>query len=341
MRNTRLKDIAETVGVSTTAVCNVLNGKPIRISGAKRQEILALAKKLNYKPDIIASGLKSRSSKSVGVVIPDMRTLFYPEIIRVIENGLRPAGYHTIICNTGDSCAIEKEQIENLFARKVDALVLAPANGAQNLEFLRSVGERGVPMIMIDRYYKNESFNFAVTDNEDGAAAGVRALLNLRPGLKRVVYLGSEKRNQPLDDRLEGVRKEAARAKLTFSRGDLFLTSLEREDIRASGLRILAGAGEKTGVFLESNRFLPGFLDAAQKLGKTIPKDAPVTGFDAFELRIDSAEDLGSVRALKEPIPIIHQDIDGMSRAAVGYLLSRLGGGPPDELRLKLPVVVS
>ncbi|MDD5598520.1 MAG: LacI family DNA-binding transcriptional regulator [Victivallaceae bacterium] len=339
MSNIRLKDIAKKVGVSTTAVCNVLNSKPIRIREEKRKEILKLAEKLNYKPDIIASGLKNKSTKSIGVVIPDIRTLFFPEIILTIEKNIRKRGYHTIICNTEDNPELEKEQIENLLARRIDALVIVPADGMKNLKFFRSINKESIPILFMDRYNYDE-FNFVATDNVNGAIKGLKTLLQTNKDLKRIIYLGDNRRNQSLDDRLEGIKKELSSNGLTLANKDIFLCRQERKIIETAGYKIFSQDLHNAGIFLESNRCLPGLLDAARKFNKKIPDDVHVIGFDKFEFEICSAEDLASIKVLTKAIPIIHQDIRGISKAVAEYILACLEKHEKLEIKLKLPVKI-
>lgn len=343
MRNVRLKDIAKKIGVSTTAVCNVLNDKPIRISKAKREEILELAEALNYKPDIIASGLKNKKTKSIGIVIPDMRTLFYPEIIRAIEKDLRKNGYNTIICNTADDPFLEKEQIENLLSRRVDALVLAPADGKENLKFFRSINKSEIPLIFIDRYYEKEQINFVATDNLNGAAKGVKELLKSNGKIKRIIYIGESKRNLPLEERLKGVKKEASDNGIRMLSNDIFLIEPEKKKMISIGNKIFEKKLKDFGIFLESNRFLSGLLAAAAEHAISIPDDVCIVGFDPVELKIDSQEDIEGIRTLKKPIPVILQNISGISRAVVAYLLKALTDktSKNKKMQLKLPVAIS
>lgn len=338
MRNVGLKDIAEVVDVSVTAVSKVLNGYPIRISSAKRASIIETAKRLGYKPNMVARGLKSRKTKSVGVVIPDMSTLFYPELLMSLETMLSAHGYQTFICNSEDDPEKEKSRIEALMSRSIDALILAPAAGDANISLFRQIQEGGSPLLLLDRYYSGEALNYIVTDNKHGARMGVEVLA--RKGASRLVYLGGSLRHLSLQDRLDGVYEGAALFGFQLDDGSVFLSDSGRESVKATAGRIFDNFTPGTGVFLESNRYLAGLLDAAAERGLKIPDDFLVAGFDSFRPNITTAVDFAAMGVIREPISIIKQDTEKMAELACEYLISGLVDGKNQDLQVMLPVQV-
>jgi DNA-binding LacI/PurR family transcriptional regulator len=330
-----LKDIAEEVNVSQTAVSKVLNGLPIRIGQAKRNRIIETAQRLGYSPNMIARGLRNRKTKSIGIVIPDMSTLFYPELLRSLEIYLSLHGYQALICNSEDNPVNEREHIENLLSRSVDGLVAAPASGRDNIDYFREVQGSKKTFILIDRYFAGENLNFIVTDNKQGARDGV-ALLADR-GVRRIFYLGNIRRNQPLEDRLTGVQEESACRDILFVSEQIFFTAPDRESVRETAECMLDKDLNGTGIFLESNRLLMGLLDTACRKGLRIPNDFFVIGFDPFTVKMIYPGDFDSLQVIREPLPLIKQDIAGMVKAVGEYLVSSLERQPKRHLQKMLP----
>ncbi|MDD5483151.1 MAG: LacI family DNA-binding transcriptional regulator [Kiritimatiellae bacterium] len=312
-----LKDIALKIGVSTTAVSKVLNRAPIRISEEKRRLILKAARECNYRPNLIARSLKMKKAGAIGVVVPDMSTLFYPELIRLLEMALFARGYQTLICNSRDDVPCEKEHLETLRSRFIDALVIAPAGNGANAPLLRRIHESGTPVLCVDRYLPGAPFDYVMTDGCSAARRGAGWLV--KSGVKHIFYLGERRRQAALDDRLAGVRDAV---KLPAAR--VIFSAPERGEVYKKCLSVLRRMPAQSGLFFESNRFLPGFLDAARAAGKTIPNDVRVIGFDPPVMVINNAADFAAWRMLAEPLPVIRQDVNALAAKAAEYLALKL-----------------
>lgn len=338
MKIKRLQDIADRVKVSKTAVSKVLNNKPIRISDEKRQKILALAKQSDYRVNIIARSLSEKKTKSIGIVIPDMSTLFYPSLIKSIETIVYSHGYQIIICNTYDNPSLERQHIEDLQNRLVDGYVIAPVSGRENIDLLKSINKGNQSLILLDRYFPGTGIPFVVTDNYEGAKKGIRVLVKEK--VNKIFYIGDKVRNQSLDDRLEGVRQETLRKHIKFTNKDVFFSSTSREEVRQLCTRLFKMNGKGYGIFLESNRSLMGLLDAAKDTGLDIPDDARVVGFDEFEPVMQCWDDINSLHMLKGPVPFIKQDIEKMGNLVSDYLITSFAGKSRRKWQIKIPAEV-
>ncbi|OGS21241.1 MAG: hypothetical protein A2252_06110 [Elusimicrobia bacterium RIFOXYA2_FULL_39_19] len=341
MKITRLQDIAEKVKVSKTAVSKVLNNIPIRISPEKRNSIIHTAKKLNYRPNIIAKSLRDKTTKTIGIVVPDMSTHFYPEIIKSIETRLSSFGYQTIICNSEDNADKEKDCIENLLNRIIDALVLVPAGGNGNIKYLQNIHKSSLPFILIDRYFTGEAFRYVAADNYEGAKKAAEMLI--KNGVKTFYYLGSNVRNQTLDDRLAGLRAGLKEASVEFGGANIVLCSSQRSVVKEAGIKILGNDMHNACVFMESNRYTAGLLDATKEKKLRVPDDFIIAGFDPFEPEVKTAEDFENLKILGGPILTIKQPIEKIGALAGEYLVSSLGsnGDNKKKWQLKLPVDMS
>jgi len=338
-----LKDIAKESGVSLTAVSKVLNDSPIRIGLKKRKRILSIVKKLNYKPNIVARALRNKKTKTVGIVVPDMSTLFYPELIKNIETKLSVYGYRCILCNSRDNPSYEKSYIEDMVSRWVEGLIIAPAAGKENVKFLKRIYESGPPFILIDRHFPEEIFPYVVSDNKKGTKKGVKFLLKEK--ISRIIYLGERIRNQSLNDRLEGVKEATIEKNILFTDKEIFFCEMKRDEVRKICNHIFktipAEELSNTGIFLESNRFLPGLLDSARDSNLFIPDDFKIIGFDPFEPEIIYPEDFLSLKVIKEPFPVIQQDIEKIGNLTVEFLMSFFEGKKQkSNFKKKVPVKI-
>lgn len=312
-----LKDIAALVGVSTTAVSNVLNDMPIRISEKKRRLIIKTARKLHYRPNLIARSLKRRKADAIGVVVPDMSTLFYPDLIRSLETELFQQGYQTLICNSDDSAVCEKEHLETLRSRFIDGLIIAPVVETVNAPLLRRICDGGVPVICVDRYLPKEKFFYVTTDGRSAARQGTVWLK--KADVQRIFYLGECQRHSAIDDRLAGVKDI-----VKLCPDDVILCAPERKTIYKRSIDRLRSLPVGSGFFFESYRFLPGFLEAAHECGLTIPHDAHVVGFDPPVFVINSGKDFKAWQALTAEIPALIQNEAAMAHEVVRRMKAKL-----------------
>ncbi len=340
MKNISLKDIAEKAGVSQTAVSKVLNELPIRITPAKREKIKEIARRLNYRPNVVAQSLRSRKTKSIGIVVPDISSLFYPELIRNIETRLFSLGYRCIICNTQDNPSYERLYIQDLIDRWVEGLIIAPCGEEENVNFLQDIYKMGLPLVLIDRYFPGENFPYVVSDNKQGAKIAVKFLVSQK--VSRVIYVGEKRRNQAVDDRLRGVKEAARENRIVFTDKEIFLCEIGREKVRETFRFIFESMSRKglscSGIFFESNRLLMGLLDAARERNLFIPDDLRIIGFDPLSLEIVYPQDFASLRLLKNPFPIIKQDVQKIGNTASEFLLALLKGKKEKNLRKKVRV---
>lgn len=153
----RLKDIAKEVGVSIAAVSQVLNDKPIRITEEKKQQIKRLAAENNYTPNAAAKSLVLKKTNTIGLIIPDINNPFFANLAKVLEDLLRKQGYLLILVNSDDKADVEKELMQLLIDRNVDALIIALSTEsyADEVQTKERLKKLSVPIVLVDRGIDN------------------------------------------------------------------------------------------------------------------------------------------------------------------------------------------
>src|SRR3989304_8352393 len=116
-------DVAEKANVSTATVSRVLNQSDSPIEEETKVRVLRAVEELKYRHNALASGLILKKTKSIGVVVPDISTLFYPEIVESIEAYVRSKGYHVILIMSEDNPDEEKACLEALIEKRVDGII--------------------------------------------------------------------------------------------------------------------------------------------------------------------------------------------------------------------------
>lgn len=165
-----LKDVAEKAGVSVSLVSYVLSGKK-RVRPETYQRIQDAVEELDYYPNLAASGLKTNSSKMIGVVVSDMMDAFFTEIINKLEKDLLNNGYCMTVCNSENNAKTERKCIRNLLSHSIDGLILI-GTGDNDYTFLKN---QKIPVVCVDRM-SGEGITTIKTNNMQGGIIGAEYL---------------------------------------------------------------------------------------------------------------------------------------------------------------------
>jgi LacI family transcriptional regulator len=208
----RLKDIAEDLGVSLVTVSKVLRDMP-GVGEATRKRVLKRVRELNYRPNMLARGLASGKSYTVGLIVPDLVHTFFAELAKGVSAGLRKESYQLILASAEEEPELEQHQIEHLLAREVDALLIASCQN--NSGSFKSLIRSKTPYVLIDRFLPKLNGNFVGTDDIAAGRIATEHLIHL--GRKRIAHIGGELISTSVD-RLNGYKEALAMNNLPFRR---------------------------------------------------------------------------------------------------------------------------
>lgn len=174
-----LEQIAKLAGVSKTTASYVINGKAkkYRISEKTQLRVMKVVNEHNYRPDHAASALRAGSSRSFGLIIPDLENSSYAKLAKLLECNSRKAGYQILIGCSDDDPETEKNVVEALISRRIDALFVASALPDGN-EYYLKIQQQGTPIIALDRALDDEYFGCVISEDFDGAFELTASLLN-------------------------------------------------------------------------------------------------------------------------------------------------------------------
>jgi LacI family transcriptional regulator len=271
-----IADVARHAGVSKTTVSHVLSRKR-PVSVGTRERVEEAIRELGYRPDGVARSLRTRTTQTVALIIPDITNPYYPAVARGLEDGLGGSTYRSLICNTDRHPEREVEFLEDVCDRGVDGVVLDSftLTGERLAELVPS----GVPLVRIGTTVIDDpGFDTVHADDEQGAHDATRHLLG-RPSRRVAMVQGppgaAARRN-------EGY----ARALRPWGGPDPELVQSgewTRDGGAAAMRRLLALPDPPRAVFCANDLMAFGVLDAAREAGLDIPGDLAVAGFDDIE----------------------------------------------------------
>jgi LacI family transcriptional regulator len=272
----RLKDIAQDLGLSTVTVSKVLRNNP-DISDRTRALVLKRMQELNYRPNMLARGLASGRSYTVGLVVPDLVHPFFGELAKSLGGVLRQSGRGLILASSEEDPEIEQQEIRTLLTRGIDVLVVASCQAAPTREQMQ--GDSTTPILFVDRNLPHLASHFVGTDDVMAGQVATRHLIET--GKTRIAHLGGQGMSPSLG-RLEGYRQALAAAGMAM-REDYIVTRARFEEIGdAAGYQamqeLLSRSPRPDAVFCYNDLSAIGAIKAALEAGLRIPEDIAFVG---------------------------------------------------------------
>lgn len=279
MKKLTIKDIAREFNVSISTVSKALNDS-YEISETTKKKIQKYAKENNYKPNFNALSLKSRSTKTIGVILPTMLNYFFAQVFKGIEKTALERGYKIITTISNQSFDKEAEIIEMLSNGSIDGFLLSMAKETelnQNFSHFEESIENGTPIVMFDRVAKSISCDKVITDDLKGARKTVEFLY--KKGHKKIAFISTMSDLHIGEQRFEGYKNGLEKVGLPFDE-ELVLNITERDYKKyIDVVKPFIKSREIDAVITTGESVAVSTMKAVKKNGKKIPKDVAVIAF--------------------------------------------------------------
>lgn len=271
-----IKELAKELKISTSTVSRALADK-WDVNPETRKAVLELAKKWNYRPNPISLSLKQQQTMTIGVVIPEFITSFFPEVIIGMESSLEPEGYSILISQSDESYEKESKNISNLEARLVDGLIVSLTKETENTEYLQQLVDRNIPLVLFNRVSHEIDVPKVVIDDYKWAFEAVEHLI--KEGYKRIAHLAGPKNLELSQKRLQGYLDALHKHNITIDDRLIITTGLMMEKGVLAAHKILEMQEKPDAIFAVNDPVAIGAMKTLQKNGIRIPDDIGVVGF--------------------------------------------------------------
>ena len=272
-----LKQIAKELGVSVSTVSKALNDSP-EISDPTKIRVQEYAKLKNYKPNIIGLNLKNRSTRTIGVIIPNILNSFFAKVFTGIEKVADEKGYKVITCISNESLEKEISALEMLSNGTIDGFILSiskEAQKAQKFDHFKSIINEGTPIVMFDRIADEVNCDKVIVDDFDSAINATNHLIDT--GCKNIAMFSTIKQLSVSSLRSQGFYKAFEQKGLKVNENLIILTdNIEEFDEKIQGF---FDANLVDGVFALDEHTSVTTMKIALKKGVTIPEDLSIIGF--------------------------------------------------------------
>jgi LacI family transcriptional regulator len=203
MKPVTLKQIAEQLNISIATV-----SKALKDYSDVSPKTKALAKTLNYKPNTFAVNLRTKESKTIGLIIPIIVYHFFSNVIRGIISQVEKKGCLVIILQSNESYELEKKQIDLLMSLRVGGILISFANGTANFNHLNEVLAQDKPLVMFDKIAKIVKCSKVIIDDRKAAYIATQHFIDT--GCKRIAHFRGAVLPQNSIDRYSGFQKNVA-----------------------------------------------------------------------------------------------------------------------------------
>jgi DNA-binding LacI/PurR family transcriptional regulator len=321
-----IKEVAEVAGVSIGTVSHVIGGS-VPVSIGLREKVLAAINKLDYHPNHIARSLKTRTTKTLGIVVPDLTIPFYPQVIRSAEAAARALGYSVIAVNSDDSTIRQKEVLSLLRSQRVDGVLLVIASGQGSDAQVRKLIASGMPVVCLDRLPDGVEVDSVCV--EDSAAAEMAVSHLIARGHRRIAIVTGPLTLRNERERLAGYKAALKRAGIQPVSSLIWETKLHADEVKATCEgSILRTPGRPTALFCTNGVTGLGALRCIAASGLSTPEDIAFVTFDEL-----SADDV-----FRPAITSVVQPAQAIGSRAAQILIERIKNGlhsrPRVDIRL-------
>ena len=297
-----MKDVAQRAGVGVGTVSRVIN----RVPGVKESTLIKVnqaIKELNYIPDEYARGLKTKSSRTIALILPSVWYPFFSEFAYYVEKRLGKENYKLLLCNSNDNTTEEAKYIKMLKQNKIDAIIAITYSDIE--QYIYS----NIPFVSLDRYF-DKKVSYVTSDNYEGGKLAARKLLE--HGARSLAYVGSHSK-YPNGTMLRRAGFRDYLKNIGIDYKEIFLQE-PVNDFTPYILEMLKVHPKIDGIFCHTDSLLLKLRKILNQYGYRVPEDIQLIGFDGMNLSSD----------LPLGISTIAQPVEQLANGAVDLVLRKI-----------------
>nr|WP_315231318.1 LacI family DNA-binding transcriptional regulator [uncultured Flavobacterium sp.] len=328
MNNPTLKEIAAQLGISITTVSKSLKGYS-DVSEKTKKAVIELAQKLHYTPNSFAVNLRTKESKTIGLIIPTLVHDFFSNVIKGILEEAEKRDYLVIILQSNEKLEFEKKQIDLLLNKRVDGILMSLSNETGDFEHLKSIISHNTPLVLFDKIAKLVKCS-KVTINDKKAAYDAVSFL-IKKGYKKIAHFRGSYLPQNAIDRFLGYKKALEDNGIPYDSSLVFVcdNNTDFEDGYENAKKVIDERPEIDAIFAVTDLVAIGIIKYFNETGISIPQRIAVLGFSnwfmssvispklstidqpGFEIGRKSASILfDEINLKKNNLPVLFQSIE-------------------------------
>ncbi len=270
-------DLALKLGISPTTVSRALRGHQ-GISKETKMMVRKLADEMEYRPNSIASSLRTKRTNIIGVLVPQINRAFMATFISGIEEVANKAGYNVLIAQSMDDQSKEIESANSLLSSSVDGVVVSLAMNTESYDHIQLFLDHHIPLVLADRVIDDMDVDKVVVDNFDAAFKVTKYLIET--GHKRIAHLAGSRKRNVYRDRKEGYLAALKAHKIKFDENLLIYSDLSEKAGVETVRKLMNLSNPPQAIFAANDTAAVSALMHLKELGFEIPEQISVVGFN-------------------------------------------------------------
>lgn len=271
-----IHDIARLLNISASTVSRGLKDNPL-ISAATREKIRKAAEDMGYRPNVVASSLRTKRSNTIGIIVPYINRHFFSSVVSGVEEVAYKAGFAVTISQSNDNYQKEVQLARALYDSRVDGLIVSFAMETHNFSHLRAFTESHIPLVFFDRITNEIDASRIVADDFSGGRAATEHLIS--QGCRRIAHISGPLHLQIYDNRLKGYLAALQNAGLQPPAGGILHNRLTRADGEEAIRQLLTLKPVPDAIFCANDTTALSVILTLRNSSFSVPGDIAVVGF--------------------------------------------------------------
>jgi len=306
-----IRDVSKLAGVSVATVSRVINGSGY-VNKETEKAVRDAMKALNYKPSVAARTLAGKQSSTVALIVPDILNPFFPEIARSIEDAAQELGYTLVLCNSDNDPDKEMNYFRILESKHIDGIIIASYTIVPRQ--IMDLQEKSIPVVVIDNPLPGYPILSLVTKHREGARKAVRHLID--QGCRKIAHICGPLHVYSARERALGY-EEVCRGQGNFAPSLIYPGDFRIDGGYEAMIRLFEQHPDIDGVFAGNDLMAIGALKALYHMGKSVPDDVKLIGYDGISLSMVVPE-----------LSTVAQPMSKMGKLAMNFLMKLIRKEP-------------
>ena len=272
-----IKDLAKKLNISVSTVSRALRNAT-DINPETKLAVLALAKELNYEPNVMAQGLVKRKTKIIGIIVPVIHSNFFSEALSGMTEIASEYDFHLMFCQSNEDPIQEIKCIKKLVACHVDGLLISVSKDTNDAAELEKVKKMGIPIVMFDRTLSDFPCNKVVVNEYEGAYQAVEHLI--KKGCKRIAHIAGPVNTSVSANRMKGYVDALTAHKMPVQKKLIYRCNCFEQDALDAIKKIVRLNPLPDGIFFINDLSAITAMRYLQKKGIDIPGNIKIAGFN-------------------------------------------------------------
>jgi DNA-binding LacI/PurR family transcriptional regulator len=310
-------DIAKKLNLSKSTVSRVLTGHA-NVKASTREAVLELAAKLDYQKNMLAISLINKRTNTIGIIVPEFNSSYFPHFIMAAQEFAAKAGYNTVFSQSNETYETEVANTKVMLANQVDGILISITKETKNYDHLKVFERKGIPIVFFNRVCDDIIVPKVIVDDFEGAYNAVEHLI--KSGKKRIAHLAGPPSLKISERRLNGYKSALKKHNIEIDDDLIIACDLDIPKIKIYVNHLLNLENPPDAIFAVNDPTAIEAMQIIKKRGLKIPAEVAVVGF---------SNDYAS--ALVEPaLTTVSQPVQEIGKTAVQLLIDQINREPSE-----------